>query len=268
MIYDAFHFNDELDLLDIRLHHHTFVDKFILIESTKTYSGLDKPLHYELNKARFAEFSDRIYHIIVDFPFNGNQGWGYEHLQRNILRGFSFETDDVILYTDADEIISGLDAVRAFSTSYHDILSLQMDLCFFYVNLRVKLVAKTIPGYHLDPYFKGKWHMGKILRPSMLSTVHNLYELRQWKIATPDLITNAGWHFSNLGDSARNYKRLKSISHCDDLEFSDLSVEKLEARKKALADPLGRDGVVFEQFDDLPEYLLSHKQQYEQYFLS
>lgn len=47
MIYDCIMFNDELDLLEIRLHHHAFVDRFILIESTHTYSGQPKPLHYD-----------------------------------------------------------------------------------------------------------------------------------------------------------------------------------------------------------------------------
>ena len=40
MIYDCFPFNNELDLLEIRLNHHDyFVDKFVLSESKWTYSG-------------------------------------------------------------------------------------------------------------------------------------------------------------------------------------------------------------------------------------
>ena len=268
MIYDCFPFNDELDLLDIRLHHHhTFVDRFVLIESTKTYSGLNKPLHYELNKAQFAEFSHLIYHIIVDFPFDGNQDWKYEHLQRNVLRGFSFGEDDIILYTDCDEIVRGPEVVQAFIRSQRNILSLQMELCFFYVNLHVKVVTKQHENYHLNSCFHGKWHMGKIFKAPMLSKVRNVYALRQHSIASPEVITNAGWHFSNLGDPARNYRRLKSISHSDDPEFSDLSIEKLEARKAALVDPLGRDGVIYEKFNDLPEYLLSQRERYDSYFL-
>lgn len=39
MIYDCFQFNNELDLLEIRLNHHgAFVDKFILKEQNETNS--------------------------------------------------------------------------------------------------------------------------------------------------------------------------------------------------------------------------------------
>ncbi len=44
---DCFIFNDELDLLEFRLEEHDpFVDLFILVESTKTFSG--KLSHYML----------------------------------------------------------------------------------------------------------------------------------------------------------------------------------------------------------------------------
>lgn len=70
MIYDCFSFFNELDLLEIRLNTlDKVVDKFILFESTLTHTGNPKPLYYAENKDRFAKFSDRIVHIVVnDFP--------------------------------------------------------------------------------------------------------------------------------------------------------------------------------------------------------
>ena len=40
MIYDCFTFFNELDLLDIRLNIlNDYVDKFVIVESTKTFTG-------------------------------------------------------------------------------------------------------------------------------------------------------------------------------------------------------------------------------------
>lgn len=70
MVYDCFSFFNELDLLEIRLNTlDSIVDKFILVESTLTHTGNQKPLFYAENKSRFKKFNDKIIHIIVDeFP--------------------------------------------------------------------------------------------------------------------------------------------------------------------------------------------------------
>lgn len=53
MIYDCFTFFNELNLLEIRLNIlNDVVDKFVLVEATKTFSGKDKPLYYEQNKKK------------------------------------------------------------------------------------------------------------------------------------------------------------------------------------------------------------------------
>jgi beta-1,4-mannosyl-glycoprotein beta-1,4-N-acetylglucosaminyltransferase len=261
-------FNDELDLLEIRLNHHFFVDRFILIESSKTYSGIDKPYYYAESKYRFAEFKNKIYHVMLDFPFNDNSNWKYEHLQRNVLRGMSFTADDVIIYTDADEILRNASVIAAFKRSGKQILSLQMELGFYYVNVRVK--NANVPGaiYHLASCFESKWHMGKILQASLLYQCSNLYQIREHDLWNPqrDILLSAGWHFSNIGSADRIYRKLKSISHCDDPEFRDISPEKILHRKANLLDPLGRDGVEFEIHNDLPAYLVDNRERFSDYF--
>ena len=67
MIYDCFQFFNELDMLKIRLNVMSpIVDKFVISEATETFSGLKKPLYYEENKEMFAEFADKIIHVVVD----------------------------------------------------------------------------------------------------------------------------------------------------------------------------------------------------------
>ena len=63
MIYDCFTFFNEFDLLEIRLNElDSVVDKFVLVEATKTFSGLDKPLYFNENKNKFNKFEGR-FHI-------------------------------------------------------------------------------------------------------------------------------------------------------------------------------------------------------------
>ena len=55
-IYDCFTFYNELDLLEIRLNILLpSVAYFVLVESTKTYSGVRKKLFFNENKERFLE---------------------------------------------------------------------------------------------------------------------------------------------------------------------------------------------------------------------
>jgi beta-1,4-mannosyl-glycoprotein beta-1,4-N-acetylglucosaminyltransferase len=244
------------------------VDRFIIIESSRTYSGIPKKYYYNENKARYAAFSDKIYHIMLDFPFVDNQQWRYEHLQRNVLRGFSFNVGDVIIYTDADEILRDESVVKAFEASGKDIISLQMELGFYYFNVRVNKADMPEATYHLAPCFESKWHMGKILKVDLLYQWVNLYSIRQYNLWEPkrDMIPNAGWHFSNLGSSERVYNKLKAISHCDDPEFSDISVVNIKNRMANLKDPLGREGVEFEIHDDLPKYITDNRERFREYF--
>ena len=56
-VYDCFpYFNEEL-MLELRLNtHYDYVDYFIIVESTKTFTRKEKPLYFNEIKAKFAKF--------------------------------------------------------------------------------------------------------------------------------------------------------------------------------------------------------------------
>ena len=57
-LFDCFVFFNELDILEIRLNTlDPLVDYFVLVESTHTFTGQDKPLHFEPNKTPFARLN-------------------------------------------------------------------------------------------------------------------------------------------------------------------------------------------------------------------
>ncbi len=66
-IFDCFTFFNELDILEARLQEMSpVVGAFVLVEATRTFQGALKPLHYSENKGQFAEFANRIIHVLVD----------------------------------------------------------------------------------------------------------------------------------------------------------------------------------------------------------
>jgi len=115
-IYDCFAFFNELDVLRIRIEElKDVVDKFILVEATKTHSGNPKPLYYQEFSHEFAEYQDKIIHYVVDDmpeidysqPIN-LQAWPLDVHQKNcisrVLNSLECKDEDIILVNDCDEI--------------------------------------------------------------------------------------------------------------------------------------------------------------------
>lgn len=108
MIFDAFMFFDELDLLEIRLNIlNDHVERFILVEATTTFSGQPKKLVFDKNRERFAAFVSKIEHVIVrDMPCDPSNRWPAEYFQRNaIMRGLTRARNcNWVIVSDVDEI--------------------------------------------------------------------------------------------------------------------------------------------------------------------
>jgi beta-1,4-mannosyl-glycoprotein beta-1,4-N-acetylglucosaminyltransferase len=94
-ILDSFPFNNELDILEIRLNELIdVIDFHIIVESKYNQVGNKKELYYQQNKKRFKKFHHKIIHIIVNdipsFRDTKDLGWKNENHVRNcIQRGFS-----------------------------------------------------------------------------------------------------------------------------------------------------------------------------------
>ena len=69
-IYDCFCFNNEYDVLKLRLEtYYDYVDYFVLCECTKTLRGGVKHRNYFAHQNRFRQFSDKIIYVCADKPF-------------------------------------------------------------------------------------------------------------------------------------------------------------------------------------------------------
>ncbi len=151
MIYDCFTFFNELDILDIRLHEMSpVVDKFVLVEATKTHQGKPKPLYYAQNRDRFAAFRHKIIHVVVEFPEElswmvsrkcPTVVWARENFQRNqITRGLTAaRRRDLVIVSDVDEIIAADRLRDAVATRRRgDLTVFTMPLYGFFINRRVR----------------------------------------------------------------------------------------------------------------------------------
>jgi hypothetical protein len=80
--------SEPLDVLEIRLHVLAgVIDRFVLVEARQTFQRGAKPLYYSENRSRFASFSDRIDHVVVDeFPEEAAGALACERSQRNEIR--------------------------------------------------------------------------------------------------------------------------------------------------------------------------------------
>lgn len=276
MIYDCFQFNNEIDLLEIRLNHHSqFVDKFIISESKYTYSGQRKKLYYDeiKNNEPFVKFKDKIIHNIIDFPPYKSINWNYEIQQRNNLLKFLhlFTDDDILLYLDCDELIKDKSVID-IAKEIDDIINLDMVLNWYYFNCVIDHKAKYQNDYSMEECFQHRWHMGKIIRKRhLIQFFTNLYAIRQFNINTPErmrTIINSGWHFSNLGSANNIFNKLMAFSHSDELNKKyQISEELIEQRKKELRDPLGRNVNFIKTKLDVPEYVINNIEKFRKYIL-
>lgn len=115
LIYDTIIFNDEIDLLLLRLEMlENYVHVHIIVESRKTFTGNDKILHFDINKKIFKKYLNKITHIILDeLIYNGDdikskQVWENEYYSRNSIENgllkLNVNDEDIIILADVDEI--------------------------------------------------------------------------------------------------------------------------------------------------------------------
>jgi beta-1,4-mannosyl-glycoprotein beta-1,4-N-acetylglucosaminyltransferase len=259
-IYDCFIFNDELDILDIRLNTlYDHVDRFVLVEGAKTHSGNPKLLHFEQNLERYSKFLNKIMHVVVDdYPEisdiagtpldnNANKAWTRERWQRDaILRGLKDCKDtDIILIGDADEIANP-EAIKNYDPS-QGLCRLKQRLFYYYLNCENK---EGWDWQKIAPY-----KLVKELTPC---------GIRYPPAGNTPLIESSGWHFSFLGNAENAIKKIQDYAHVEYANDEMLNRERIEKLISEGRDIFGRDlKYEFVEIDDnYPEHVKQHHSEY------
>ena len=236
MIYDCFTFFNELDLLEIRLNIlNDVVDRFVLVEATRTFRGKEKPLYFAKNKERFAPFLDKIVHVVVDdyapvekyiaSPTSDPKlwSWAYENFQRqSIVRGLGdLKDDDTLIVSDLDEIPSPEAVKKAARLSKDgEVRLLQLDHRSYYLNFR----NFAMPTWEWGPMAIS----GAAFRDPKVYAhgVRNFCTVRDIPFPVPSphllrtlvpdaIIHHAGWHFSFMGGTNKIIYKLKGFAHSE-----------------------------------------------------
>lgn len=252
MIYDCFIFFNELELLDIRLNVlNEKVDKFVLVESTRTFTNNPKPLYFQENKHRFEKFSDKIIHVVIDeFPEFTN-AWDYETFQRNSIKeGLkNCNLDDIVLISDIDEI-PNLYSINA-NSEVSDLAFFQQTLYYYFLNYKLKR-AKL-------------WNGTAILRFKDFTEAQNIRDKRNRKKYSK--IKNGGWHFSYLGGAEKIKQKIEAFAHQEYNSEKFKDIDRINLMINQGKDLFGRKKYSFKvvKLDNtFPNYILKSKDKYSQ----
>ena len=205
-IYDCFPFFNELEMLELRFSElYDYVDKFVLVEATKTFQSNPKPLYFQENKDKFKAFSDKIIHVVVeDLPVS-DVPMQNEIYQRNcILRGLSdCAASDIIIISDVDEIPRAAAFNSYRNNDMYDITKMDQKISYYFINCLADAPWRLafIASYH---NIKNK----------------DLSKIRNTKVNSRMIIPNGGWHFSYMGGVDGIIKKIEAFSH-DDLNTAD-----------------------------------------------
>jgi beta-1,4-mannosyl-glycoprotein beta-1,4-N-acetylglucosaminyltransferase len=290
-IFDCFMYYDEDLILDLRLNYlNDYVDKFIIVESSYTHSGVPKKLLFDINK--YLKFKNKINYIILDTPPLGLQNLSEkdnehqknskyilnavkrENLQRDtIIKGLdSALPDDIIIISDVDEI-PNLEENNIKTIKNKIILFKQK---FFYYKFNLKLSNYI---WHGSKACKKK----NLISPQWLRNVKDkIYPFWRFdtlfsnkKYQNIKFINNGGWHFSNIKTPANIEKKMKTYLHHREYELNPIGEKKISeiikqkkpiynlktdmrSNKFDLADEL-----IVAEIDELPYYIQTNINKYK-----
>ena len=294
-IYDCFTFNNELDLLELRLNIlNDKVDFFVLVEASKTHSGEDKDLIFERNKKRFDRFLDKIIHIkIDDMPelINGNR-WILENFQRNaIMRGLSdCKDDDVVIISDLDEIpnlkqIDGIiktlnlnsdkkDIMYHFYEKFKKMITILNNKLLFRIvdhfkfnSSRLIVFKQNIYYYYLNGFINDNWFGSRVVLYKDLINYFNSSPQMIRNSVSNNIILKGGWHFSYLLTPEEISKKIHSFAHSEYDKDNYTDINLIRERIMKGEDLFGRkDDITYVKIDGAyPSYLLENLEEYKKY---
>lgn len=274
MIYDCFAFFNEMDLLEIRLNTlNDVVDRFVLVEATRTFQKKEKPLFFEQNKERFKPFLHKIEHVIVDeYPgffakWRVPKTWDYDdHQKEQILKGLKgAKPDDVIIVSDVDEIPRP-ELVKEFANK-PGIKVFQQKLFYYYLNCFIKRYPEPIPL--VDGYMP--WYGTVMLNYKDIDTIKKTRLYRENRKSTDKItiIPDGGWHFSYLGGAKKVIEKIEAYAHKEHNkdEFKDPKKVEEIIRKGGSLYNQDLDSTFVAIDSSFPKYIQTHQDKYAELIL-
>ena len=275
MIYDCIPFFNELDILKLRMQILSpYVDRFVLEESTVTFSGEEKEMIFARNREMFAEFADKITYVAVeDSPMEGVTTHERDKYQKNqLIRGMGgCKPDDIVIFGDVDEIPNP-EALWAVIKSFDPSKIYHLAQRMFYCFLNMEEISGNLLS--ITGEFPGaahrQWLGTKVCSFANLPKEGIVY-LRE--VSPTDArsvrVSDGGWHFGYMGgDGERDVAKrigakVQAAAHQEynNKHYLNEAVDRLLCGE----DIFGRDAefVRVEIDESFPEYLRTHREEYD-----
>ena len=290
-IYDCFMYYDEDLVLDLRLNLlDKYIKKFVVVEANYTHSGKKRNFNFSLDK--FQKFKDKIIYIQVenlpdtirqindvdnDHKKNSvilDNALERENFQRNqILQGLTnCAENDLVIVGDIDEI------PNMENFKHKNKISIFLQKMFYY---KFNLMHPTLT-----------WAGSKACKKKDLVSPQWLRNIRPkkysiWRIdalfsnkkyLNLNIISNGGWHFTNIKKPEEVHFKLSNFLHHLEYEKSKISLEGLKKiinERKVFYDHNADKkenkwsasiSLIKASENELPSYLLRNKEKYSDFF--
>jgi beta-1,4-mannosyl-glycoprotein beta-1,4-N-acetylglucosaminyltransferase len=289
-IYDCFMYFDEEVVVDVRLHTlNEFVDYFVIVESKFTHKG--DPRELKFNHKKFKKFKDKIIYIVDDETYLQTEevktedsedeksgklilNAGYrENGQRNLItKGLEKATDeDLILISDVDEIpqLAGIN----FKNINEKIILFKQDMFHYKFNLWLpNLIWTGTKACKKKNLVNPQWLRNIKDRKYSFFRIDTFFS--KTKFTSIKIISDGGWHFSNIKTPKEIEFKLRSYLHHREFDLNPLSVDQINEiikNKQAIYDlkvdktdnKIG-NGNFLKKFElnKLPEYIISNQNKF------
>jgi len=243
-IYDCFMYFDEEVVVNVRLHTlNEFVDYFVIVESRFTHKGDPRELKFDHKK--FQKFRDKIIYIIdeevypqtheiktedsendrsIKLIFNAAYR---ENGQRNLItKGLKEANDeDLILISDVDEIpkLSGLN----FKNIKEKIILFKQDMFYYKFNLQLPdLIWTGTKACKKKNLINPQWLRNIKDRKYSFFRIDTFFS--KTKFTSIKIISDGGWHFSNIKTPKEIEFKLRSYLHHREFDENPLSVDQID----------------------------------------
>ena len=229
LTYDCFLFNNEVDLLKLRiLELNEHVDYFVVCECATTFSGCKKNLHYAANKEHFIDYQHKIIHFVIPAPPKSayvnnkmnSETKKSEYWQRNQMAYAlkNVRDHDFILISDVDEIPNPRVFASVYKLCYWARCIAFFDQAWYQLFLNVRVIGKEKQLFASHKGFKNKRNDRWL--GTFATTAGCLRQIYGWRVNSiwgmkwsqgkwiqgfsHAVVPDAGWHFSYIGAINKN----------------------------------------------------------------
>ncbi|ESK93626.1 glycosyl transferase family 17 protein [Moniliophthora roreri MCA 2997] len=202
-VLDAVLMSSEVDLLEIRMNElEGVVDRFFIIESNATFTGLPKERYFDKNRERFSKFGSKIsYRYLPGRESDGQDAWNFEAATRDAMSAFirahteehTPDTKSLVIMSDLDEIPSAHTIRLLKACDFGDTIHLQLK----------------------NYVYSFEWLLGmNSWRVSVQLWSDKSYY--RHSMSTNRMLADAGWHCSFCFRTIPEYiQKMKGFSHSD-----------------------------------------------------